>query len=315
MKKIAILGATGHIAKNAIAYLYPEGYRLHLFGRSSARIVRFLEEHDFENHVAVKKYDEFSHGQYDVLINCVGIGDPGKILASSENIFTLTEKFDSLCLAYLERSPDTLYINLSSGAAYCNAFEDPAVFESECAIRINGLKLSEYYGIAKLNSEAKHRSLNQYRIIDLRVFGFFSKYINLDSKFLLSDMIKCTIDNVPFTTNTANINRDYVHPKEFVGLLKTFIHYNAHINQAFDVYSASPASKMDIMQLFSEEFGLKINMVEAHSRDSVTGVKRNYFSLNRIPDRYDFKPKLTSLATIHSESVELITRFQRGFPR
>ena len=40
------------------------------------------------------------------------------------------------------------------------------------------------YALSKINSEIKHRKLKHLNIIDLRLFSFFSRFMNLKSKFL-----------------------------------------------------------------------------------------------------------------------------------
>jgi len=56
------------------------------------------------------------------VINCVGIGDPGKLRNEMSSIFRVTERFDNLVLDYLECHPSALYLNMSSGAAYGQDF-------------------------------------------------------------------------------------------------------------------------------------------------------------------------------------------------
>ena len=45
---------------------------------------------------------------------------------------------------------------------------------------INHISEADYYGIAKLNSEVKLRALKDLNIVDLRVFGYFSRFIDLE---------------------------------------------------------------------------------------------------------------------------------------
>ena len=126
MKNISILGATGHIAKNIIfQFCKQRKYKLFLFVRSPERMQNLLKiiSHDnSDKNITIKTYNKFKSGQYSVVINCVGRGDPVKLKAMGSSIFRLTERFDNLILDYLEKAPDTLYINFSSGAVYGTEF-------------------------------------------------------------------------------------------------------------------------------------------------------------------------------------------------
>ena len=72
--RVAILGATSHIAKGLIAqFLRTQSAQLVLFGRSAERIRAFLESAGCAGPAEIMQgYDEFDSGNYDVIINCVG---------------------------------------------------------------------------------------------------------------------------------------------------------------------------------------------------------------------------------------------------
>jgi hypothetical protein len=100
----------------------------------------------------------------------------------------VTEKFDNLIIRYLEKHPGTLYINLSSGAVYGKKIEKPLEITSPSIIDINRLDSGDYYAIAKLNAEAKHRALSNFNIADIRVF-FFQPLYRFVIGFLMGDII------------------------------------------------------------------------------------------------------------------------------
>ena len=115
---IAILGATSHIAKGLIInFLTKTNHEMSLFGRSNERINNFLLE---EKLICdrILNYTEFFNYQYDVIINCVGIGRPEKIKEAGYGIFLITENFDNLVIEYLGKQPQAIYINFSSGAVF-----------------------------------------------------------------------------------------------------------------------------------------------------------------------------------------------------
>ena len=87
---------------------------------------------------------------------------------AGSSIFKITKTFDTLALDHLKRSPDTLYINFSSGAVYGTDFASPVDDRSQAIFDINPMDPAAYYGIAKLHSEAMRRAMKDFRIVDLR---------------------------------------------------------------------------------------------------------------------------------------------------
>ena len=190
MKSIAILGATGHIAKSIIHSFKDEpNFSLHLFSRSSQKTESFTQEIGIKN-AHIHSYNQFNDYSYSSIINCVGIGDPNRLKAVPDEVFFVTEEIDLMVLLYLRKHSSTSYINFSSGAVHGTEFRNPVTDESVTTIAINALTVSDYYGIAKINAEAKHRALGQFNIIDLRIFGFYSQFLELDRPYLLSEIIK-----------------------------------------------------------------------------------------------------------------------------
>lgn len=305
--KIAILGATGHIAKNLIyGFCLTENYELSLFARSHDRLNEFLKRIHCKNNVSKRAFGEFDQEKYDVVINCIGIGDPGKLKNAGISIFGLTETYDNMILDYIEDHNDALYINLSSGAAYGTDFGIP-VDELSCAkIQINNLATSDYYGIAKLNSEAKHRSLNDLNIIDLRIFGYFSRFIDIGSQYLLSEAISRIQDGKVLETGPGNINRDYVHPHDFMSLIEKCITKRS-INDVFDVYSKKPVTKFEILDYFTRQYGLRYIVKENANVLNATGIKDNYYSNNKKAEKLCYFPRFTSLDSIIDETKLILS--------
>lgn len=298
---IAILGSTGHIAKNLVVGLSSTNeYQLYLFARSKERLTSFLDENKIADHVHICEYEQFEEAAvYDVIINCIGIGNPQDLIYNPFNVFKITEQYDNKILQYLQITPTARYINLSSGAAYGSEFEMPATGDKHLNLNINNLSIKDYYGISKLNMEAKHRSLNNLKIIDLRVFGFFSAYIDLKSKFLLTDVIEHIRKGEILHTSSENIKRDYVHPEDFLRLVKFCFDENVQ-NDVYDVYSLKPATKFDILDYFANEHGLKYEIKINTENDSITGSKTNYYSLYDNALTIGYQPSYTSLQSIKS---------------
>jgi nucleoside-diphosphate-sugar epimerase len=300
--KIAIFGASGHIGKNLIYYLKDDPHlKIFCFSRSIEKINGFILSINAENCVPTT-YDEFSGERYDAIINCIGIGDPAVLKIAKDQIFRLTEYYDNLILDNLKIYHSTVYINISSGAVYGTDFRNPADNSFITEIDVNKITTIEHYRIAKLNSEVKHRSLSDFKIIDLRIFGFFSRFIELNKEFLLCKIIKSVLEEKIFITGIDNIYRDYIHPQDFVEIIKKCISNN-EINKAFDVISKAPISKFEILDFFKTNYHLKIEIDPNTGFNSITGNKLNYYSTNNnILLELGFEPSNGSLDTIKMES-------------
>jgi nucleoside-diphosphate-sugar epimerase len=301
-KKIAILGATSHIAKGLIYNFCRSGRSdLSLFARSTERANGFIASIHCEGNCAVAGIDEFGKEKYDVVFNCIGVGDPGLLERSGSSIFELTETFDNMILAYLRSNRDCLYINFSSGAVYGTDFRAPVDEGSRATWEVNKVESSEFYGIAKLNAEIKHRSLKGFNIVDLRVFGYFSRFIDPDAKYLLTEIIACLKSGQELLTDQSNMVRDYLHHQDLFALVDKCIG-RATLNDVFDTYSRKPAEKHELLDFFSKNYGLKYSVRDDIDVTSPTGRKDKYFSVSRKAGRVlGYEPEYGSLDCIARE--------------
>lgn len=305
-KKIAILGATSHIAKGLIYNFNMGGnYELFLFARSLERVQDFLRSIHYGKNISLKNFGELNDGKYDVIINCIGISSASDFKERISSYFRLTEQFDNLVLDYLDNHPDTLYINFSSGAAYGTDFSEPVNESTFSRWDINNITESDFYGIAKLNSEAKHRTLKHLKIVDLRIFSYFSRFINLKSKFLISEILSCVRNNKEFVTGPDNIVRDYIHPKDIFALIERCMEMEKN-NDVFDVYSLKPVTKVEILDYFNKRYGLRYVIKNDLGVLSPTGTKCNYYSNSRKAQKIGYLPRFTALKSIIQESEEIL---------
>lgn len=305
-KRIAILGATGHIAQTLIDGISNlRQHTLYLFARSLERLGRCLAQMPYTDSVIAKSFNEFTKNDYDVIINCVGLGDPAKVKNAGATVFMLTEYYDNLILNYLDANPKALYINFSSGAAYGTEFSDPAEERTATILDINHLSPCDFYGIAKINSEAKHRAFIDKNIVDLRVFGYFSRYMDLETQYFMSEVISCVKTGKEFLTGSGNIIRDYVHPQDLLSLIEKCITEH-HINNVFDVYSLKPATKFEILDFFNKQFGLNYKIKDDIKIAAATGVKNNYYSTNKRAKILGYIPQYTSLQSILIETRAIL---------
>jgi nucleoside-diphosphate-sugar epimerase len=300
--KIAILGATSHIAKGLIYNLGRGGeFDLCLFARSPGRVSEFLAVVGLGGRFQARTFDEFDNDSYDAIINCVGFGDPGKLKDAGSEIFRVTETFDNLVMNHLERHPESICINFSSGAVYGTDFASPADENSPATFDINPMDPAGYYGIAKLHSEARHRAMRDFHIVDLRVFGYFSRFIDLDAKYMMSEVVSCVKNGREFITGPDDIVRDYIHPEDLASFVKLCI-AKRDLNDAFDVCSLQPARKFEILEKLSSLYGLKYAVKASYSGLSATGKKTNYYSTNGKVRATGFVPRYTSIETLSWES-------------
>lgn len=310
LKNIAIFGSTSHIAKGLIRNFLLNGAKeLHLYTRSSSKTLNFLSSIGKQNSpdcIIHEGYDDFMSNSHDLIINCIGAGPPNKLKDNYSLWFTITEEYDNLIIKYLHKRKEALYINFSSGTVYGNA-EMPAEKNSMSMLQVNKMPVNSYYSIAKLNSEAKHRSFNDYNIVDLRIFSYFSRFIDLESGYFMSDVIKSVINKNILKTNNINIIRDYIHPNDLFELILKCIEKNK-LNIALDVSSKEPVEKIKALDFFSEKYGLEYTMRQPLDINSPNGSKNTYYSKHKAQCGINFTPRYTSLDTIAMESEQILTK-------
>jgi nucleoside-diphosphate-sugar epimerase len=255
----------------------------------------------------VADFKNFPDHVYDLVINCVGFGSPQTLQDNLANIFRITTSFDDLVLDYLSGHPQTLYINLSSGAAYGLDFSHPVDEQSPARFNLNNLQAEEFYGIAKLHSEARHRALPRLNIVDLRIFGYFSRHINLTGKSLLSEIISCLENRQVLVTNPVNIQRDFLHPQDLVALIDSCLSH-CPLNTSYDAYSRKGISKFELLDFFAGAYGLEYKIDSSHQALTVTGQKNHYYPTGRKAEKIGYSPSNSSLEGISVEAAAILLR-------
>jgi len=301
---IAILGATSHIAKNLIYYFRTDKqYRLFLFARNVAKVHEFLDITSVSVDT-VYGFDEFLSGNFDAIINCVGFADPVKQKNAGIELFLLTEHFDNIALSYLKNHPDTKYINFSSGAIYGSAMNQPVLTGDKATIEISPMNPVDFYRISKLHQEAKHRSFPDLNIVDIRLFSFFSRFIDRDAGFLMSEIVRALDQGIPLKTTSTEVYRDYISPYDLSVLVKSIIE-NRFFNGSVDTYSKASIAKSELFISLSRNFGLKL-FISDIGNESPTGSKPYYFSENRFAGTiFRYIPKYSSWDCIRTELVAM----------
>ena len=299
-KNIAIFGSTGHIGKNLISFFIKNNdFKIFLFSRDIKKFESL--KMIFSDTMSFNTYDDFGKNEYDVIINCVGISNPNTFEKNSRSIFDTAEFYDTMVIDYLKNFPTTLYINLSSGAVFGGEFDKPVDDSSTYKFDVNGINKGEMYSVSKMYLESKHRSLPDLNIVDLRIFGFFSRFIDVNAGFFMSELLRALKNKSEFITDKKDFVRDYVNPNDFYDLTKNCI-TNKKINDVFDVYSKEIISKFQILEECFNKFDLKFKLVEKIESISPTGVKKKYYSLSRKAEKINYSPQFSSLETILNES-------------
>ncbi len=298
---ISILGATGHIGKNLSFYFSKEeNFELFLFARDEKKLEKILTQYESKNNFSIRKYDEFNDSRYDAVINCVGLSNPADIAVAEEESLETTETFDVLTLEYLKNFPKTKLINFSSGAVYGGQFSSPIKYTTLIDKNFNYMNIKSNYALATIRSEIKHRTLKNLNIIDLRLFSFFSRFINLDAKFLMCEMISSIMQNKKFLTDETDIYRDYIHPKDLFSYVKKCICKDS-LNDVFDLRSKKPIGKFELLNFLKEKYGLQYEIESGVKFANPTGFKRNYYSESRKAESLGYKPEYSSMDTISDE--------------
>jgi nucleoside-diphosphate-sugar epimerase len=244
-----------------------------------------------------------------VIINFVGAGNPKVTDAIGRSIFDITYEYDSLAINYLEKNPSCKYIFISSGAAMGNIYDQPAKVDSKASFSLNSLVESDWYGIAKFFAECRHRSYTHLKIVDLRVFNYFSRSHDINASFLISDILRAVLKKTELTTSNENILRDFLHPHDFNQLISKLIELPDFGNQVFDCYTKDPVSKFSLLERFKYDFGLQYRIVDSGVKSSATGSKFNYYSLNQSVSKIGYTPKFTSLNGILEEAKSILSHY------
>jgi len=297
--RIAIFGATSEIAQDLIlSFAAHNDHQLVLLARRTEAVVQWLSEINLPNKYPVIHYDLFkSITGLDAILNFVGGGDPAKINDYGSAIFEATLDFDELAISYLKSNPNCRYVFMSSGAAYGSDFNLPVDEKSLGVFPINSIEPKDWYGIAKMYCECRHRMHSNFHIVDVRIFSYFSKSQNINSKFLICEILRAMMSKEIFKTSAENIVRDYLAPTDLYQLIKKIL-LSPPINMAVDCYSRAPIDKLSLLDYLSKNFGLQYEVSKIEIGMQPTGNKLNYYSLNRRAAHFGYEPEYNSLESL-----------------
>lgn len=306
MMNIAILGATSQIARDLIVSFSAVANKyLHLFARRPDEVTKWLASAGLSGRYPVDEFSEFPGQKFDAVINFVGVGNPAQAVAMGNSIFDITLRFDDMVMEYLHTHPACRYLFLSSGAAYGSRFNEPVNRDTPAIIPINHLSPQEWYGVAKLHAECRHRSYPDLAIIDIRVFNYFSRTQDISARFLITDILRAIRDKTVLKTSSDYIVRDFLHPSDFYKLVSALLAAPA-ANAVVDCYTRAPIDKPTLLGAMQEKFGLRYEIADASVGVNATGGKPHYYSLNTRAADFGYQPALTSLEGILKEAAAIL---------
>lgn len=306
ISRIAVLGATSQIARDLVAACATDADKhLHLFARRPDVLSEWLTSVGLFGRYPVSDFSELALHEFDAVINFVGVGNPAQVIKMGSSIFDITLRFDEMVLDYLRQHPACRYLFLSSGAVYGSAFEAPVGRDTPAVVAINDLAPHEWYGVAKLHAECRHRAHPDLAIVDIRVFNYFSRTQDLGARFLISDIVRAIRDESVLKTAPDNIVRDFLHPSDFFGLVSALLAAPA-ANAPVDCYTRAPVDKQSLLAAMQTEFGLRYEVTDAMDAANATGSKLHYYSLNTRAADFGYQPALTSLEGILQEAKAIL---------
>lgn len=307
---ITFFGASSQIAKGLIKKFseYAQNH-LTLFVRNYDSFNQWLQINQIsKNNCTILEYSEFSNdAKIDVIINCIGVGDPAKALKISSSIQSTTKYFDEIALGYLDLNPDTKYFFISSGIAYGDIFSAPARKYTQQNIDIDSSRPEDAYAISKINAEKSHRNLTNLSVIDIRIFSYLSDEIDINSRFFISDALRAIMENKILFTNNKNIIRDYIGADDLYQLITKLISIK-ELNTVVDAYSAGPIDKISILNFLELNFGLKYEFQNSFKELNATGSKDHYYSKNFSAKDFGYNPKFSSQNVIEEVARKVLKR-------
>lgn len=309
--RVAILGASSKIAKDLILKFLDNSFaHLFLFSRDLVSVQEYICKYrpeESKKNFSFYEYKKFNTLKYDLIINFIGIANPKHISRGGASLFELAAFYDDLAINYLKKNNECVYFFISSGAAYLNDFSLPLGDNALSNIKTdtNSLSSQDWYSISKFYTECKHRTHNDLHIVDLRIFNYFSRNYDIDSNYLIADIIKSILNKKTFITSNINFYRDFIGPSDLYNMIVAIIN-SPVCNISVDFYSKKPVDKLTILNNFSTLFGLRYQIDENYKIFSPTGLKKYYYSDNKLAEKFGYIPEFTSLDLLLNESKYIL---------
>lgn len=304
--RIAVLGATGHVGKVLTSGLARrDGISVTAIARSADRLEAFLASEGLGLEVVAGGFASMGDQVFDALIDCTGIGDPSHFGPHSRDLVHVQQCFDDLTMRYLEDHQGCRLVSMSSGAAYLGGFGKPAAPGGGPCLRPDRLTSADAYGAVKAMSESLHRMAGDLPIVDVRLFGLFSPYLDLSAHYLLSQAMTALLSDTVLVTDEQDVMRDYAHPDDLTALVAAVLEASP-ANRAFDVYGAGPASKFQVLDALAGRLGLCYEVRPVADVVSATGLKRCYYSTDHEAAALGYRPLYTTVECVLSVAATVL---------
>lgn len=285
---IALIGASGYVGRSLARRIAAAGPGpLALFSRDPSR----LAADEWPAHVSLYSVGGFDAGDFSLVINAIGAGDPKNVAGLAAGIFEITRAWDERVLANMR--PDTGYVFLSSGAVYGTGLGQAVDADSVLSLPVNRLESIPPYTLAKLCAEAGHRCFPARPILDLRIFGYADACISQSGSFFLSELAQAVAARKPFVTSPAEMIRDYAGADELYNLIRAWDR-GGRPNRALDLYTQAPVGKLALLEAVARRYGLEI----VYQGDVPSGDRPVYGSQFHAAAQLGYRPARTSLQVV-----------------
>lgn len=304
MTRVAILGATGHIGR-ALAWHYAQrpDVELELYSRRPHLTQDFLDIDPWSARIRHHSLDDLDRCRPDILVNTIGIGDPVKARQAGPAFYDNTMQIEDRIDAIARLQPGCLTVFLSSGAIYGGFNNGPADENSLAQLTINALEPADWYGATKIAAELRHRALPARRILDIRVFGFVSPFLDLTTGYLICDVVNAIRAGAALRTGPGDIVRDYVGAPELAAIIDAGARHQL-VNMAVDTYSREPVSKFALLESL-HHLGLSWQI-----DPGIGGTSRaHYWSRSRKAEEVGYAPGRRSIEIV-GEVVAALTELR-----
>jgi nucleoside-diphosphate-sugar epimerase len=243
----------------------------------------------------------------DIVVNALGAGDPGQIRTLGNSIVTLTLEWEAAIAQALAASPGALYVFLSSGAVYGQLIGKGAGHDDRVSFSVNESPPEEAYGLAKFAAETIHRSRPDRRILDIRIFGFISPFIDIGGRYFLSELFASLVRGTILRTAPGDMVRDYVDGVDLAALIDCFIG-KSDTNLAVDIFTLRPAGKFEILERLAP-LGLRFKV---DPRIPAPSQRVMYASCYDVATKFGFKPRAAAVDIVEAVAIQLLQDHRAG---
>jgi nucleoside-diphosphate-sugar epimerase len=301
MTAIAIIGATGHIGQALAAhYATAPDVQLSLFSRRPEVMRANFSGHPREAEITHAPISALGQYAFDLVINAVGIGNPATARVAGPDFYNATMQLEDFIDRAVADNPGCLTVFMSSGAVFGSLGAGPVEPETPATLRIDAMTAGDWYGATKLAAELRHRAQGERRILDLRVFGFVSRFIDLSMTYLVCDIVRAIRSDQALLTGRRDITRDFIGTRELAALIDAGVAHPT-LNVAVDTYSLAPVTKFALLDRLAP---LGLEWAIEDGREDPGG-RINYWSLNHCAGALGYRPLRTAADVVADVIAEL----------